>query len=128
MDIRSGDYFASDVHQYHCNTPIVSLGKEEDYARISFICYFRTKLNQCEKFRFNCKCGERFKHLPQLISHVNNSSFLSPQCKKQIPWVRHLRTALEPVNNLNNNLRKSKTLLKKQKISRQKVSKIQSKK
>lgn len=39
VDVRTGDFLAMDVHQPHCNTPIIPLS--DDYERISFVCYLR---------------------------------------------------------------------------------------
>ena len=41
VDVRQGDFLAMDVHEYHCNTPIVGDG------RLSVVCYLRKKMIQC---------------------------------------------------------------------------------
>jgi hypothetical protein len=72
FDLRSGDFIAMDVHQWHCNTalyetpedknynktlpPVYSnssatgtLGSEHAFTRISFVCYLREKLHDCDR-------------------------------------------------------------------------------
>jgi hypothetical protein len=70
VDLRTGDFLAMDVHEWHCNTeirespsdkkfnealPNVYLndietgtqGVEKKYSRLSFVCYLREKLVKC---------------------------------------------------------------------------------
>jgi len=72
FDVRTGDYLAMNVHEYHCNTEITetaeqkkyneslpdihfddastgTLGSNKKYTRISFVCYLREKLIDCKK-------------------------------------------------------------------------------
>ena len=72
VDVRTGDFLAMDVHQWHCNTEmyetkeqsehnktlpdiykddpeIGTLGSNKPYTRISFVCYFREKLRNCDE-------------------------------------------------------------------------------
>lgn len=72
VNCRSGDFLAMDVHKYHCNTemhetkedkafneklPKVysadpatgTMGSDKKYSRISFVCYYREKLQNCNK-------------------------------------------------------------------------------
>lgn len=44
FDLRTGDFLAMDVHEYHCNTPIVGDG------RLSVVCYLRKKMIHCKKY------------------------------------------------------------------------------
>lgn len=71
VDLRTGDFLAMDVHEWHCNTeiresssdskfntsiPDVYLndietgtqGVEKKYSRLSFVCYLREKLVKCK--------------------------------------------------------------------------------
>lgn len=71
FNVRSGDFLAMDVHQWHCNTELYetnedkafnktlprihkddietgTLGADKPYDRISFVCYLREKLRQCK--------------------------------------------------------------------------------
>ena len=72
VDLRQGDFIVMDVHQFHCNTPIYeteedkkynegipnlfkrdnpaigTAGIGEKYARMSFVCYLREKLIECD--------------------------------------------------------------------------------
>ena len=41
VDVRQGDFLAMDVHEFHCNTPIVGDG------RLSVVCYLRKKMINC---------------------------------------------------------------------------------
>ena len=68
--MRHGDVLVADVHQYHCNSEIWTtpeqdkyndslptvfkdnpevgtIGLDKKYTRISFVCYLREKLVQC---------------------------------------------------------------------------------
>ena len=70
FNLRTGDFVAMDVHEWHCNAPIREtaedaaynkslpdirtrdattgvIGSQERYQRISFVCYFREKLENC---------------------------------------------------------------------------------
>jgi hypothetical protein len=72
FDVRTGDFLAMDVHEWHCNTEITetaaqakknktlpdiykddpttgSLGSNKPYTRISFVCYLREKLVGCKE-------------------------------------------------------------------------------
>jgi hypothetical protein len=71
VDVRTNDYLAMDVHQYHANTEIyetdedilfnsklddiyrdnLSIGTEgidKKYTRLTFVCYLRTKIINCD--------------------------------------------------------------------------------
>jgi hypothetical protein len=70
FNVRTGDFIAMDVHEWHCNTALIeskedaaynkklpkihkddpetgTQGAEELYTRISFVCYLREKLRKC---------------------------------------------------------------------------------
>jgi hypothetical protein len=70
FNLRTGDFVAMDVHEWHTNAPIHTtaedkkfndslpdirtrdaetgvIGSQEKYQRISFVCYFREKLEDC---------------------------------------------------------------------------------
>jgi Oxygenase domain of the 2OGFeDO superfamily len=72
FNIRTGDFLAMDVHQWHCNTELYetpedknanaalsrihrdkietgTLGVENPYSRLSFVCYLREKIGDCDK-------------------------------------------------------------------------------
>lgn len=72
FDVRTGDFIAMDVHEWHCNTPMYEtpedkaynmtlpdirsrdpttglIGSEERYQRLTFVCYFRDRLQQCDE-------------------------------------------------------------------------------
>ena len=71
VDLRTGDFLAMDVHEWHCNTEIRESGTdkayntsipdvylndietgtqgvEKKYSRLSFVCYLREKLVDCK--------------------------------------------------------------------------------
>jgi phage FluMu protein Com len=71
FNVRTGDFLAMDVHQWHCNTELYeteadkkankdlpnihkdnqetgTLGSEKVFSRVSFVCYLREKLRQCK--------------------------------------------------------------------------------
>lgn len=47
VDVRTGDFLAMDVHEFHGNTPIKLKGK--DSQRLSLVCYYREGLSKCDK-------------------------------------------------------------------------------
>jgi hypothetical protein len=72
FNLRTGDFVAMDVHEWHSNAPIHEtkedaafnkslpdirtrdaetgvIGSQERYQRISFVCYFREKLAECKE-------------------------------------------------------------------------------
>jgi hypothetical protein len=71
FDLRTGDFIAMDVHEWHCNTELYETaadkkanaslprihkddletgtqGAERPFTRVSFVCYLREKLRQCK--------------------------------------------------------------------------------
>ena len=71
FNIRTGDFIAMDVHEWHCNTEMTetaeqkafnkglpkihhdsektgTLGGDKGFTRISFVCYLREKLRGCK--------------------------------------------------------------------------------
>lgn len=87
FNVRSGDFLAMDVHQWHCNTELFetaedkkankdlprihkdsletgTLGAEKPFSRVSFVCYLREKLRDCvtsETRKFYKKVGYTYK-------------------------------------------------------------------
>jgi hypothetical protein len=72
FNLRTGDFIAMDVHEWHTNAPIVEtkedarfnkslpdirtreartgvIGSQERYQRLSFVCYFREKIEECSQ-------------------------------------------------------------------------------
>jgi hypothetical protein len=70
FNVRTGDFLAMDVHEWHCNTELYeteedkkankdlprihkddletgTLGSEKIFSRVSFVCYLREKLRKC---------------------------------------------------------------------------------
>lgn len=98
INLRTGDFVAMNVHQYHCNAKIYEttedkaynkalpdirtrdpttgvIGSQELYQRISFVCYFREKIEDCiekdtkdyyERIDFNLKDEERLAKASKL--------------------------------------------------------------
>lgn len=71
FNLRTGDFIAMDVHEWHCNTELYetkedkeynktlpkiyfddpstgTMGGEKTFTRISFVCYLRTKIRGCK--------------------------------------------------------------------------------
>jgi len=87
FNVRTGDFLAMDVHQWHCNTELYeteedkkanknlprihkdsletgTLGAEKPFSRVSFVCYLREKLRDCkaaETRKFYSKIGYNYK-------------------------------------------------------------------
>jgi len=72
FNLRTGDFIAMDVHEWHCNTELYetkedkefnkdlpkihfadpstgTMGVEKPFTRISFVCYLREKLRKCKE-------------------------------------------------------------------------------
>lgn len=72
FNLRTGDFIAMDVHEWHCNTEMTetkedaeynkklpkiyfddpttgTMGGEKPFTRISFVCYLREKLRKCKE-------------------------------------------------------------------------------
>jgi len=72
IDLRTGDFVAMDVHEWHCNTKLYetkedkefntnledvfrhdpntgTMGSTDKYSRVSFVCYLREKLIDCNE-------------------------------------------------------------------------------
>jgi len=45
VDLRATDVIIADVHQPHCNTPMINKGPKS--VRLSFVCYLRTDMAKC---------------------------------------------------------------------------------
>jgi hypothetical protein len=45
IDVRTGDFLAMNVHEWHCNSTLRTT--TEQGFRLSFVCYFRSKLADC---------------------------------------------------------------------------------
>lgn len=45
VDVRQGDFLLMDVHEWHCNTPIIL--KTKDSVRLSFVAYLRKNMYKC---------------------------------------------------------------------------------
>ena len=82
FDVRTGDFLAMDVHQWHCNTEMYetaedkafnkglprihkddletgTLGAEKPFSRVSFVCYLRENLRKCN----NAATRKQFKKI-----------------------------------------------------------------
>jgi hypothetical protein len=100
INLRTGDFVAMNVHQFHCNAKIYEtaedkaynkrlpdirtrdpatgvVGSQELFQRISFVCYFREKIEDCiekdtkdyyERIDFNLKDEERMARTTPLSS------------------------------------------------------------
>ncbi len=72
FNLRTGDFIAMDVHEWHCNAPVHEtkedaafnktlpdirtrnpetgvIGSQELFQRLSFVCYFREKIGTCDE-------------------------------------------------------------------------------
>ena len=82
FNVRTGDYLAMNVHEFHCNTEMIetseqkkfnkslsqihfqdpstgTLGVDKKFTRLSFVCYLREKL-------INCKSSESEKYYKRI--------------------------------------------------------------
>ena len=67
VDVRTGDFLAMDVHQWHCNTEIAPLG--DDYERISVVCYARVRMQHCES-----KAAEHQKYVDWKSTYIGSKA------------------------------------------------------
>lgn len=68
VDIRPGDLLLINNHEgIHGNTPIVE--EEPGASRISFVCYFREKMSECESFEIE---NARYEFVKERSVNVNH--------------------------------------------------------
>ena len=50
VDVRTGDFLAMDVHEWHCNTEFQSTNPKitDDFNRLSVVCYLRNNMIKCK--------------------------------------------------------------------------------
>lgn len=48
FDVRSGDFLAMDVHQFHGNAPIQPETPSKNHLRLTFVCYLRKGMHLCK--------------------------------------------------------------------------------
>lgn len=55
VELKTGDILVADVHEWHCNSPIIGTGH-----RLSFVCYLRENMHKCRTVneRLNGVIGE----------------------------------------------------------------------
>jgi hypothetical protein len=96
FNVRTGDFIAMDVHQWHCNTKMYetdedaafnktlprihkedmetgTMGTEKPYTRISFVCYLREKLRKC-KMDETRKYFKKIGYNPRTVTLATNST------------------------------------------------------
>jgi hypothetical protein len=96
FNVRTGDFIAMDVHQWHCNTKMYetaedaaynktlprihkedmetgTMGTDKPYTRISFVCYLREKLRNC-KMNETRKYFKKIGYNPRTVTLAVNST------------------------------------------------------
>ena len=48
VDVKTGDFIAMDVHQWHCNTEIKPINKNKPVNRLSIVAYLRKNMLRCK--------------------------------------------------------------------------------
>jgi len=97
FNVRTGDFLAMDVHQWHCNTKMYeteedakfnrglprihkedvetgTMGTDKPYTRISFVCYLREKLRKCNN-------GETRKYFKKIGYNPTKQTLTSQSLK-----------------------------------------------
>jgi len=101
IDLRTGDFLAMDVHEWHCNAKLYetvedrahnkklpkvfkdnpevgTAGLDKDYTRLSFVCYLREKIITCPKKidkRYLGKSGsKKIQHKDYSKTHSNTKN------------------------------------------------------
>lgn len=101
IDLRTGDFLAMDVHEWHCNAELYetaedkaynkklpkvfkdnpevgTAGLDKDYTRLSFVCYLREKIITCPKKidkRYLGKSGsKKIQHKDYSKTHSNTKN------------------------------------------------------
>lgn len=91
FNVRTGDFLAMDVHQWHCNTPLYEtpgdaeinkklpciyknkptngiLGSTDKYTRMAFVCYLREKMVDCkDDLTFEYFKNQKYDHKNNII-------------------------------------------------------------
>jgi hypothetical protein len=101
FNVRAGDFLAMDVHQWHCNTELYetaedkkknkglerihkdnletgTLGSEKIFSRVSFVCYLREKLRECD-------LNKTRKYFDEIGFNSRTNSFRSTMKKRKTP-------------------------------------------
>lgn len=80
VNVRTGDFLAMDVHEWHCNTEFIDINnnfeyhiskvKEWNYNRLSIVCYLRDNMIKCQQTQPNLKqLNKRYQELYGNFSH-----------------------------------------------------------
>ena len=98
FNVRTGDFLAMDVHEWHCNTEMIetaeqakankalprvhfedaatgTLGGNKNFTRISFVCYLREKLRKCDK-------GKTQEYYDRIKFHPHKGSYAVAATRK----------------------------------------------
>lgn len=54
IDMSTGDFIAMDVHEFHCNAPIIQYPNSNGF-RLSFVCYLRDRMIECNEVNAGIK-------------------------------------------------------------------------
>ena len=99
FNLRTGDFIAMDVHQFHCNTELFEtkedslynkkiekvhkddvetgvLGSDKPFSRVSFVCYLREKLA-------DCKMDEAKEHFKKIGFNPKTMTLTKPKAAKR---------------------------------------------
>jgi hypothetical protein len=49
FDVRTGDFLAMNVHEFHGNSPLAPLDTTREPLRLTFVCYLRKLIQRCEE-------------------------------------------------------------------------------
>jgi hypothetical protein len=107
FNVRTGDFLAMDVHQWHCNTKLYeteedkknnkniprvhkselstgTLGDELPFSRVSFVCYLREKLRDCDEKETKKYFKEiGFDYKTMTLTRGNNKTRKNPRSSQE---------------------------------------------
>ncbi len=98
FNLRTGDFIAMDVHEFHCNTELYEtkedkefnkklesvhkddvetgvVGSDKPFSRVSFVCYLREKIK-------DCKMDEANKYFKKIGFHPKTMTVTKPKARK----------------------------------------------
>ena len=138
IDLRTGDFLAMDVHEWHCNSELYetkedkdynkklpkvfkdnpevgTVGLDKDYTRLSFVCYLREKIIKCpnriDKRYLSKSSSKKIKNKKYSRTSSNKKNTDTKSSKRHIKRNSgHTRRRHPHVKNTNNaNSRHKKT-------------------
>jgi hypothetical protein len=70
FDVRTGDFLAMNVHEFHGNSPLIPTDPTSEPLRLTFVCYLRKLIQRCEAGALSTEASEAPKAGKDDSEHV----------------------------------------------------------